>query len=228
VTPEPERPLRADAERNRRLILETAERMFAQRGFGVTLNEVAHEAGVGVGTVYRRFPDRQTLIDALFTERFARFQSLAAAAVREADPGRALRRYLLDTAAWRAGDRALEDILANASLSHPPIARVRDDLGRAVDGLVARAVAAGAVRADLASADVYTFLFIVGAVADRTREVAPDAWRRYADFLLTGFGLEPEGLEKQPAPGASAMTDDQLRRSWPRPGDQDSTYGPRS
>ena len=211
MTSDPGRPLRADAERNRRLILETADRMFMARGFGVTLNEVAHEAGVGVGTVYRRFPDRQTLIDALFTERFTRYRSLAAAG-QDGDPGRALRRYLLDAAHWRARDRALEDILANASLTHPPIARMRDDLGRAVDGLVARAVAAGAVRADFASADVYTFLFIVGAVADRTREAAPEAWRRYADVLLAGFGLEPES-----APAAAAMTDDQLRQAWPRP-----------
>ena len=68
ATPRPERPLRADAERNRRRILDTADRLFAERGFGVTLNEIAREAGVGVGTVYRRFPNLQTLVDALFAE----------------------------------------------------------------------------------------------------------------------------------------------------------------
>ena len=212
MTPEPGRPLRADAERNRTLILETADRMFSERGFAVTLNEIAHAAGLGVGTVYRRFPDRQTLIDALFAHRFAGFHELAAAAARERDPGRALSRYMLDAAAWRARDRALEDILANASIDQAPIARLRDDLGRAVDELVARAVAASAVRADFTSADVYTFLFIVGAVADRTRAVAPDAWRRYAAALLTGFGLDHTA-----APGAAAMTDGQLRATWPRP-----------
>jgi AcrR family transcriptional regulator len=212
VTRDPQRPLRADAERNRRLILETADRMFTERGFGVTLNEIAHEAGVGVGTVYRRFPDLRALIDALFVERFTTFQRLAAAAAREPDPGRALRRYLLDAAQWRARDRSLEYILANASIATEPIARMRDDLGRAVDELVRRAVAAGAVRGDFASADVYTCLFILGAVADRTGEVAPDAWRRYADALLAGFGLEPG-----PAPQAPPMTDAQLRQSWPRP-----------
>jgi AcrR family transcriptional regulator len=211
VTRDPERPLRADAERNRRLILDTADRMFAERGFGVTLNEVAREAGIGVATVYRRFPDPQALIDALFTERFSTFRRLAAAAAEEPEPGRALRRYLLDAADWRARDRALEDILANASIDAEPIARMRDDLGHAVDELVDRAVAAGAVRDDFASADVYTFLFITGAVADRTRGVAPHAWRRYADALLAGFGLTAG-----PAP-QTAMTDEQLRQAWPRP-----------
>ena len=212
MTPEPERPLRADAERNRRRILDTADRLFAERGFGVTLNEIANEVGVGVGTVYRRFPNMQTLVDALFTERFTTFQGLAAAAAREPDPGHALRRYLLDACEWRAQDRALEDILANASIHSGPIGRMRDELGRAVDGLVERAVAAGAVRGDFASADVYNFLFIVGAVVDRTRGVAPDAWRRYAEVLMVGFGMQQD-----PTTDAAAMSDDQLRRAWPKP-----------
>jgi AcrR family transcriptional regulator len=206
--------LRADAERNRRLILETADRMFAERGVGVTLNEIAHEAGLGVGTVYRRFPDRQTLIDTLFAERFTAFGRLAADAAQESDPNQALCRYLLEAAQWRARDRALDGILTNASIAEPSIARMRDELGRAVDGLVERAVSAGSVRADFSSADVYTFLFIVGAVADMTREVAPDAWRRYAEVLLTGFGLQ-----QFPASGTVALTDDQLLRAWPQPAD---------
>lgn len=214
VTRDDGRPLRADAERNRQLVLRTADRLFSERGFGVTLNEIAHAAGIGVGTVYRRFPDLQALVDTLFTERFTAFQRLAGTAAAEPDPGRALRRYLLDAAAWRARDRALEDILANASIDAEPIARMRDDLGRAVDELVRRAVEAGAVRADFASADVYTFLFITGAVADRTRDAAPEAWRRYADVLLAGFGLAPAD---PPSSGAPPMTDAQLLQSWPRP-----------
>ncbi|WP_371549157.1 TetR family transcriptional regulator [Streptomyces sp. NBC_00554] len=212
MTPETHRPLRADAERNRRLIMETADRMFAQRGPAVTLNEIAREAGVGVATVYRRFPDLQTLIDALFTERFTEFLQLATAAEEQPDPGRALRHYMIEAAQWRARDRALEFVLANASIDTRPIAEMRDHLGRLVDGLAERAVAAGAVREDFASADVYAFFYMVGAVADRTQDVAPDAWRRYAEVLLTGFGLE-----EAPAAHTSAMTDGQLRRAWPKP-----------
>ncbi|MFJ1746516.1 TetR/AcrR family transcriptional regulator [Streptomyces sp. NPDC088116] len=215
MTRDTQRPLRADAERNRRLIMDTADRMFARRGAAVTLNEIAREAGVGVATVYRRFPDLQALIDALFTERFTTFLQLAAEAEQQASPGQALRHYLLAAARWRARDRALEVILAHASVDARPIARMRDDLGRHVDGLVAGAVAAGTVRADFAGSDVYAFLYMIGAVADRTEDIAPEAWRRYAEVLLMGFGLE-----QGPAEHTSAMTDGQILLTWPKPSAQ--------
>ncbi|GHB36490.1 TetR family transcriptional regulator [Streptomyces xanthochromogenes] len=212
MTPEPQRPLRADAERNRQLIMRTAERLIARRGPAVTLNEIARAAGVGVGTVYRRFPDLQALIDALFTERFTTFLRLAAAAGQHVDPAQALRQYLLDAAQWRSEDRALDTILAHAGTDTKPIARMRDELGRHVDGLVRAAVTAGAVREDFASADVYAFLHMIGAVADRTHDIAPGAWRRYAEVLLLGFGLQ-----RSPAAHTSAMTEEQIRRTWPEP-----------
>ncbi|MCX5238233.1 TetR/AcrR family transcriptional regulator [Streptomyces prunicolor] len=207
-----QRPLRADAERNRRLIMTTADRLFARRGATVPLNEIAREAGLGVGTVYRRFPDLQSLVDALFTERFTMFLHLATTAAEQPDPARALRQYLLAAARWRSEDRALEVILANASVDTGPVARTRDQLGRLVDGLAERAVTAGAVRKDFVSADVYAFLNMIGAVADRTHDVAPDAWRRYAEVLMVGFGLEGATAD-----GTSAMTDEQLLDSWPKP-----------
>jgi len=190
----------------------TADRLFARRGATVPLNEIAREAGLGVGTVYRRFPDLQSLVDALFTERFTMFLHLATTAAEQPDPARALRRYLLAAARWRSEDRALEVILANASVDTGPVARTRDQLGRLVDGLAERAVTAGAVRKDFVSADVYAFLNMIGAVADRTHDVAPDAWRRYAEVLMVGFGLEGATAD-----GTSAMTDEQLLESWPKP-----------
>lgn len=190
----------------------TADRLFARRGATVPLNEIAREAGLGVGTVYRRFPDLQSLVDALFTERFTMFLHLATTAAEQPDPARALRQYLLAAARWRSEDRALEVVLANASVDSNPIARTRDQLGRLVDGLAERAVTAGAVRKDFVSADVYAFLNMIGAVADRTHDVAPDAWRRYAEVLMVGFGLEGATAD-----GTSAMTDEQLLDSWPKP-----------
>src|SRR4051794_18831071 len=75
-TPTTERPLRRDAERNRQRILAAAAEVFAERGLGATLDDIARHAGVGVGTVYRRFPDKDALIDALFLERMGELQVL--------------------------------------------------------------------------------------------------------------------------------------------------------
>jgi AcrR family transcriptional regulator len=212
MTRDTQRPLRADAERNRRLIMQTADRMIARRGAAVTLNEIAAEAGVGVATVYRRFPDLQSLIDALFTERFTGYLQLATDAAQRSTPGEALHRYLLDAAQSRAQDRGIDAILAHANLDAKPISRMRDDLSLLVDGLVERAVTAGAVHKDFASADVYAFLHMIGAVADRTHDVAPNAWRRYAEVLFTGFGLKQD-----PSVRTSAMTPEQALHTWPTP-----------
>jgi AcrR family transcriptional regulator len=71
-----DRPLRKDAERNRRRILDAARELFAERGLGVTLNDIAHHAGVGVGTVYRRFPDKSRLIEELFEQQIGELVAL--------------------------------------------------------------------------------------------------------------------------------------------------------
>jgi AcrR family transcriptional regulator len=92
--PVEERPLRRDAERNRRRILEAARELFAECGLGVTLNDVAHHAGVGGGTVYRRFPDKAQLIDALFKERIEEFAELMNSALDDPDPWPAFVRFL--------------------------------------------------------------------------------------------------------------------------------------
>ena len=96
---EPERPLRKDAERNRQRILAAAAEVFTERGLEATLDDVARHAGVGVGTVYRRFPDKAALADALFEERIDALVELATAmrnnplsgarppSVRPSDPG---------------------------------------------------------------------------------------------------------------------------------------------
>ncbi len=89
-----ERPLRRDAERNRRLILDAARELFEQRGLGVTLNDIAHHAGVGVGTVYRRFPDKEQLIDALLEDRIADLVGSAREGALDPDPWHGLTTFL--------------------------------------------------------------------------------------------------------------------------------------
>jgi AcrR family transcriptional regulator len=182
-----ERPLRADAARNRELILQTARRCFAERGLSVTLNDIAHEAGVGVGTVYRRFADKDSLIEALLATKFEAMNDAAARAAAETDPREALRVYLTGVFEFRARDRALADAIVRAGRARPSIVHERDRLERQVSTIIERAERAGVVRAGFDYRDLPMLTAMVGAVADSTRAHDPDAWRRYAEVLIEGI-----------------------------------------
>jgi AcrR family transcriptional regulator len=181
------RPLRADAERNRRLILDVAARVFAERGLGATLNDIAHEAGLGVGTVYRRFADKQAIVDALFDAKFSTLVDLARQARDAPSAGEGLRAYIWGAAEARTRDRGLAQVLAGAGTPGEEAEIKRRMLHGLVDDLVTRAQAEGSVRPDLAAADVPMFMLMIGAVADGTRGMVDDAWQRYARLLLDGL-----------------------------------------
>ncbi|WFR66961.1 helix-turn-helix domain containing protein [Curtobacterium flaccumfaciens] len=188
-----DRPLRADAARNRELILQTARKCFAERGISVTLNDIAHEAGVGVGTVYRRFADKDSLIEALLATKFEAMNDAAARAADEVDPREALRVYLIGVFEFRARDRALADAIVRAGKARPSIVQERDRLETQVSAIIRRAEAAGVVRAGFDYRDLPMLTSMVGAVADSTRAHDPNAWRRYAEVLIEG--ILPGGTE---------------------------------
>src|SRR3954451_11539884 len=116
-----ERPLRKDAERNRIRILAAAGELFAQRGLGATLDDVAHHAGVGVGTVYRRFPDKETLIDALFAQRIEALCAIAEEALAVPDAWDALAWYFENGSRLQARDRGLKELLACSTHGGAPV-----------------------------------------------------------------------------------------------------------
>lgn len=179
--------LRADAERNRQRILEVGERVFAERGIHATLNDIAHAAGVGVGTVYRRYPDKSALIDELTEAKLQRVLDRVAQASTHQSGAAALRDLMMGAAALRAGDRGMFHILFT---SGSPSA-ARDEritrLLHAWDDVIDRALAEGAVRPGFSAVDIDIFMLMVGAVADATHELDPLAWRRYAEVLIDGF-----------------------------------------
>ncbi len=189
-----DRPLRADAARNRELILQTARRCFAERGLSVTLNDIAHEAGVGVGTVYRRFADKDSLIEALLATKFEAMNGAAARAAEELDPREALRVYLMGVFEFRARDRALADAIVRAGKARPAIVEERNRLETQVSEIIRRASSAGVVRDGFDYRDLPMLTQMLGAVADTTRATDPDAWRRYAQVLIDGV-MPPERTE---------------------------------
>src|SRR5207244_7455255 len=106
-----DRPLRRDAERNRQRILDAARVVFAERGLSGSHDDIARQAGVGVGTVYRRFPDKEQLIDALFEARIGEVAEVARAAVGNPDPWEALVGFVIRAQELQSQDRGLKEIV---------------------------------------------------------------------------------------------------------------------
>ena len=125
-----ERPLRRDAERNRQRILAAAAEVFAERGLAATLDDVAREAGVGVGTVYRRFPDKEELIDALFEQRIDEMVARAEASVADDDPWTALVRFFERFVERSATTAACMELLVSRQHGQARVTQARDRLSR--------------------------------------------------------------------------------------------------
>ncbi len=193
-----ERPLRKDAERNRQRVLDAARELFAERGLGVSLDDIARHAGVGVGTVYRRFPDKEQLIDALFEERIGEMLRAAGESLEMPDPWLALVRFLERALEMQAEDRGLKELLLSTSEAHARIERARLQIQPLVAAVLERAQQAGVVRADLVVADLLLLQHAIGEVADYTREVAPEVWRRTLVIALDG--LRPDRRRTSPMP----------------------------
>jgi AcrR family transcriptional regulator len=192
--------LRRDAERNRQRILAAATEVFTERGFEATLDDVARHAGVGVGTVYRRFPDKASLADALFEERIDALVGLAERAQQEPDAWTGLVSFLEQSAEMLAGDRGLRQILLYAIEGHDRHTYARDRMRPAVDCLVKRAQADGQVRADLAATDIPLIEFMIVATAEYTSYVRPAVWRRYLALILDALRPARDGITPLPEP----------------------------
>ena len=199
-----ERPLRRDAERNRRRILAAAAEAFAEGGLAVTMDEIARRAGVGVGTVYRRFPDKELLIEALFEQRIDDLVALAEAARDEPDAWDGLVRFFESFVALEAADRGLKEVVLTPNRGQQRVARARARLTPVVNDVLERAKADGVLRPDVVGPDLGLVQFMLGAVADVTRDVDPELWRRFLGIALDGLRTRRDA----PTPLAPGPLDD--------------------
>ncbi|HLK72327.1 MAG TPA: helix-turn-helix domain-containing protein [Streptosporangiaceae bacterium] len=174
------RPLRADAARNRENVLRAARDAFAESGYGVPLDEIATRAGVGPGTVYRHFPTKEALFEAVVTARVQDLVADARARAEGPDPGAAFFGFLDRIAAESAAKRDLPDAIAIAG-------SLREELLAALDVLLRRAQQAGAVRADVRTEDlIVLFKGLFASLADVT-----DQARRDLVYAVLADGLRP-------------------------------------
>jgi AcrR family transcriptional regulator len=182
-----DRPLRKDAERNRQRILDAATQVFAERGFDATLDDVADRAGLGVGTVYRRFPNKEALIETLFERRIEQMVALAERAAAEQEPWPAFAGFLRHAAALHAADRGLQQAMLGGPYGHKRVAAARAQLVPAIVRLIDNAQADGTLRPDFRATDIPVLLRMIGAVVQYTSCVRHEAWRRYLELLIDGL-----------------------------------------
>ncbi len=213
-----DQPLRKDAERNRLRILAAARELFAMRGLSATLNDIAHHAGVGVGTVYRRFPDKEVLIDELFQEHLNDWEALFEEGLADPDPWHAVVSVHERALELWARNRGLKEIILGSPHASKRATQQRAQLHPLAAKLIERAQAAGVVRPDATTQDFGVVMMMVGEVIDAAAEVKPDLWRRYLRIALQG--LRPEGSPLEPLPVdavKATQMDDLLLGAWKRP-----------
>jgi AcrR family transcriptional regulator len=153
------RPLRADARRNRALVLETAEAVFAAKGISASTEEIARQAGVGIGTVFRHFPTKEALLEAIIVGRLRRLADEADSLSTADDPGPAFFAFFTRAVDQSATKIAFVDALAGAGVDvESAISQVGQDLHHAMDRLLTRAQQAGAVRDDVGVTELIALL----------------------------------------------------------------------
>jgi AcrR family transcriptional regulator len=190
VTATGARPLRADAQRNRDRLLEAAVHAFSQDRPDVTLDAIAKDAGVGIGTLYRHFPTREALVEAAYRSELDRLCDAAAGLLRDLPPDQALRAWMDRFVDYMTTKRGMADALrAVIASGGNPFAHSRDRLIAAITTLLSRAAAAGAVRPDVEPADVLTSLSGVSLAAGEPAQ--RDQAGRVLDLLMDGLRYRP-------------------------------------
>lgn len=182
-----DRPLRADAERNRARLMEAARTLFAERGLDVSMDDIAAAAGVGVGTAYRRFANREELVNALFDEQIETMVANAETAAAAEDAWEGLVGFLQGSLRMQAANRGLKQLVFSSAEGREKVHAMRARMLPLVSGVIDRAHAAGVLREDFTIQDLPVLNFMLGAVIDFTQPVAEDIWERYLGLLLDGL-----------------------------------------
>lgn len=203
------RPLRRDAQRNRDLILAAARSAFAAEGLGVPVEEIARRAGVGMGTLYRRFASKEDLIDAVLADAFEQYAEAAESALAAEDAWDGFCVFLEGALSLHAENRGLKDLIATREHGRARTAAMRARVRPALTRLIERAQEQGTLRADFTLEDIPLVLWSGGRVIEATSTVAPELWRRSLGLMLDG--LRADAATPLPQPPLTRAQLDRVR-----------------
>ncbi len=211
------RPLRADAERNRERIVTAAARLFAEQGLSVPLEDVARAAGVGVATLYRRFPTRTDLAIAAFERNMTSYEDAVDKALNNPCAWDGFRDLVYEVCALQASDPGLRALLTTAFPASSVIEQRAAEAVAKLGEVIARAQQDGMLRPDIGVGDLVVMLLANTGVLEATRQHAPDAWRRFAALMVDSFRVGPHEDLPPPTPAEelrssiAMLTGDTLR-----------------
>lgn len=208
ATPEPSsgtsscrQALRTDAEHNRTRILAAAREVFAEQGLAAPMAEVARRAGVGIATLFRRFPTRDDLITVTFADTMTAYADAIDSALADPDPWHGFSAYVEQVCAMQAEDRGFGHVLTLRFPNAKPFEAERDRAYAGFVELIDRAKTSGKLRADFVPEDLIVLLMANAGVIAATGDAAPQAWRRLVGYLLQAFAAErAEPLPDPPSP----------------------------
>jgi len=200
-----QRSLRRDARERRDRLIAAAQAEFAAHGVDASLEKIARDADVAIGTLYRHFPTRLDLLLAALEPRLQTFLDGAARALEMADPWEGFVSYLENLFAVQAGDRGFNDFLSRRFPGNAHTEHIHDVMCQQIDDVLIRAQDAGKARADITRADIVNLIWSNGRIIDATSANAPTAWRRQLHLMLDAYRAERAHPIPEPP-----MTDEQL------------------
>lgn len=207
-----ETSLRSDAERNRARIITAARAVFRRDGLNASMASVAREAGVGLATLFRRFPTKEDLVAAVFSDRMDAYADAVAIALANPDPWHGLTEFIETVCAMQAADYGFADVLTMTFPTAKGLEQRRDEAYHGVVRLIEGAKAAGSLRPDFTPEDLVLVHMANAGVVNATGDAAPDAWRRVVALMIQSFEAPARGpLPASPAP--EAMYQAMLRAS---------------
>ncbi|HTX45137.1 MAG TPA: helix-turn-helix domain-containing protein [Solirubrobacteraceae bacterium] len=184
------RVLRADAERNRRRLLDAALELFSERGLDVGVGEIAARAGVGRGTLFRNFASKEDLIAAIVSERMREATAAGRELLASDDPGEAVFEFLGEIIEGQRTNRALVDAIEDTMLKNEEIACGYEELMGVLAELVARAQEAGEIRADVGALDLMVMTKGICEAASALQHVNPDMAERQLDLVRAALSSD--------------------------------------
>ncbi|GAA3105173.1 TetR/AcrR family transcriptional regulator [Streptomyces goshikiensis] len=199
-------PVRRDARRNRDLLIAAAREAFAAQGLDAPLDDIARRAGVGNATLYRHFPGRAALVDAVFEGALADTVSAGEGARAAEDAWAGLTGYLATVFEGLAADRGTNDLMTTGLEGVRALDAVHAHNHETVELLLSRAQRQGTVRADVITEDLLLALAVLGRAVPALTATAPDGWRRSLALLLDGLrAAGPAAALPGPAPSPASL-----------------------